>query len=219
MANHALNRFRSGPPCRKCGGTRYYSKNGSCVICVRRRAAEAAAKTARGNKDGTHDGLYFEKWSTRTWHRPAKGPNLYRPIWAADEVPAPPTQAGTPARSSLRTQKKCASPIRTYAEELLMVVVHVKDDGLKIGMSYADILAKVKERYPTVPTPGPHFGKPPKITVKELQFITSRLRERGIFPPHRPRPGIAPELAFATRESRVRGILRVSDMGDEVHTV
>jgi RecJ-like exonuclease len=77
--------------------------------------------------------------------------------------------------------------IRDYAERLIMIVHHKDKDGRNIGYPYDEILLAILRKFPTVPTGGPHKGKPTRITYKELQNVTGDLNRAGRQVPFRPR--------------------------------
>lgn len=77
--------------------------------------------------------------------------------------------------------------IRDFAERLIMIVHYKDKDGRNFGYPYDEILAAVLNKFPTVPTGGPHKGKPTKITYKELQNITADLNRSGRQVPFRSR--------------------------------
>jgi hypothetical protein len=77
-------------------------------------------------------------------------------------------------------------PIRTYAEELILIVAYTDQDGRPIGHDYEYIRNMVLKRFPVVPQ-GAHRGKPTKLDFKEIQSYATDLRAAGALVPYRPR--------------------------------
>jgi hypothetical protein len=86
----------------------------------------------------------------------------------------------------VRPRRQFAS-IRELAVTLIELVHYTDADGRAIGYTYDDILAAIRRKFPTVTTPGPWFGKPTRITYKELQNITGDLNREQRRLPFRPR--------------------------------
>lgn len=78
--------------------------------------------------------------------------------------------------------------IKEFAEALIVGLWHHKDaDGREIGDPYADIRAIIIRRFPKVTNPGPHYGKPTKMPIKELHEIACELNRNGVKLPFRRR--------------------------------
>ncbi len=77
--------------------------------------------------------------------------------------------------------------IKSYAQDLLLVTV--LDDGRNVGLSYLEIIRKIKRNLRVVTYGGPHRGQPIRLTVKELQKIAYAMRRDPdiIFPTYRPK--------------------------------
>ena len=82
------------------------------------------------------------------------------------------------------------TPINRYAATLLLRVVEVDADKRNIGYSYLKILAKIKNKFPTITYGGPHKGKPIRMTIKDLHKIAVSINQNDPTArlPVRPRP-------------------------------
>jgi hypothetical protein len=77
--------------------------------------------------------------------------------------------------------------IRAFAIELLKLTHHKDHDGREIGLTYDQIRDAVLRRFPTVKTPGRHYGRQTVLAYKELHEIASNLKRNGETIPFRPR--------------------------------
>lgn len=92
-------------------------------------------------------------------------------------------------RAAAREQKRIEQPnsIRAFAIELIKVARHKDRDGREIGLTYDQIRDAVLRKFPTVKTPGRHYGRPTVLGFKELHEIASILKRNGETIPFRPR--------------------------------
>jgi hypothetical protein len=104
---------------------------------------------------------------------------------------------------------------------LMQQVVGVDGDGRSVGLTDDIIRARLLERYPTVTTPGKHFGRPTVMGTKDLTEMATVLRREGVQLPVRPRQPRPCKTGrrrnFQTRLA-VRGKLLVTEHADQLHT-
>lgn len=86
---------------------------------------------------------------------------------------------------SIRIRKYAT--IRSYAEQLIMLVRERDADGRDIGFDYGYIRDEILKKFPRVVCNGPHRGRPTKMPYKELQEFACELNRRGVKLPFRPR--------------------------------
>ncbi len=90
-----------------------------------------------------------------------------------DPKPATPK----PAKKANPVEPAAKGPsIRSVAEALLLEVVSVDENKRNVGIGYEDIIAKIKEQFPTANT-----------TVACLRWYAVHMRERDVRVPNRPR--------------------------------
>lgn len=77
--------------------------------------------------------------------------------------------------------------IREYATELILRVDRIDVHGRFIGFDYEHIRAAILAKFPVVTYPGPHRGKPTRMTYKELHEMACGLNRDGVRLPVRPR--------------------------------
>lgn len=99
--------------------------------------------------------------------------------------------------------------IKDYAVELVTRIDRI-EDGVPLGLPYDRILAMIRDRFPTVTTKGAHFGKPTKMTVKDVQSLVFDLRRAGVAIPRRPN---------SPRTTPVRGTLATVEAADVLRTL
>ncbi len=69
--------------------------------------------------------------------------------------------------------------IASYARALIQRVARVDEDGRNIGLPYDKMLRLIRRNFPVVTYPGPHLGKPIRLTVKDLKLIAFHLRQNN----------------------------------------
>lgn len=77
--------------------------------------------------------------------------------------------------------------IREFAIELILRVDKIDRGDRFIGFDYEAIRGFILEKFPVVKYPGPHRGKPTRMTYKELHEISCCLNQDGVRLPVRPR--------------------------------
>ncbi len=79
--------------------------------------------------------------------------------------------------------------VKEYAISLIMETDCSDEDGRFVGYTYAEILRRVKRKFPRITYAGPHKDKPIKMTVKQLREIAYALQssKRNLRLPVRPR--------------------------------
>lgn len=84
--------------------------------------------------------------------------------------------------------RKFAS-VKEYAIHLMVTVADTDEDGRFVGLTYKEILKRIRRRFPTITYSGPHKGKPIRMTVKQLREIAYALQstKRNLRLPVRPR--------------------------------
>jgi|SRR6185369_8766432 len=89
------------------------------------------------------------------------------------------------------TKKKSApyTTVKDYAKHLMLKIVDTDDDGRFVGLSYGQILQRIRTKFPTITYNGPHKGRPIKMTVKQLREIAYTMQsvDRTLRLPVRPR--------------------------------
>lgn len=96
---------------------------------------------------------------------------------------------------------------KRYAIHLVLKEVSRDEDGRRVGLSYAEILSRVRRVFPIITYNGPHKGKPIKMTIKQLREIayTMQSEDRNLRLPVRPRSNrrrAAARLITATKKPR-----------------
>lgn len=78
---------------------------------------------------------------------------------------------------------------KEYAHHLFLATVSVTEWGRPVGYTYEQILEMVHQRFPIITNPGPHQGRPIRMTVKQLREIAYSLQgsNRSLRFPIRPR--------------------------------
>ena len=105
-------------------------------------------------------------------------------------VPVPAKKAKKVKEAKPAGEKKVS--IRSVAEALLLKVVSTDTDGRATGLSYDDVLAAVKEQFPTA-----------KTTVGCLRWYAVRMREANQTVPNRPRAVTVKSAAVAAPQGTV----------------
>lgn len=79
--------------------------------------------------------------------------------------------------------------VKEYAIHLMLTVDDTDEDGRFVGLTYAEILKRVRRKFPTITYAGPHKGQPIRMTVKQLREIAYALQstKRNLRLPVRPR--------------------------------
>lgn len=79
--------------------------------------------------------------------------------------------------------------IKNYASYLIVLTVDTDDEGRFVGLSYTQILKRIRRAFPKIKYNGPHKGKPTKMTIKQLREIAYSMQSnnRKLHLPVRPR--------------------------------
>ena len=119
------------------------------------------------------------------------------------EVKAEPVIESTDNTAAEAPVKAKKITVRSVAEALLTKVVS-EVDGKATGLTYEEILAEVKEQFPTA-----------KTTVGCLRWYAVRLREAGTVLPTRPRTVKAVEVKEPEAEVKTEGEVKAEDTNTE----
>lgn len=79
--------------------------------------------------------------------------------------------------------------IKDYVRALLLFAPSRDEHNRPIGLDYSEILQHVQKKFPVVMYPGPHFGKPSNMRLKDLVAIACELNssDGAVKLPKRPR--------------------------------
>lgn len=88
-----------------------------------------------------------------------------------------------------RTLAQRHKTVKGYAVALILQSTGTDYEGRNVGLSYREILARVRKVFPIITYNGPHKGQPIKMTVKQLREIayTMQSEDRSLRLPVRPR--------------------------------
>ena len=79
--------------------------------------------------------------------------------------------------------------VKAYVKVLMLQAVSRTDYGRAIGLSYGQMLELVRKEFPVNRHPGPHVGKPLRMSIKQMREIVYDVQaeDRSILMPVRPR--------------------------------
>jgi hypothetical protein len=88
-----------------------------------------------------------------------------------------------------RTLAERHKTVKGYAIALILQSIGTDYEGRNVGLSYREILARIRKAFPIITYNGPHKGQPIKMTVKQLREIayTMQSENRKLRLPVRPR--------------------------------
>jgi hypothetical protein len=107
-------------------------------------------------------------------------------VTKADKKAAQAADAKAEKKAEASLSHRDYENIRQYARALLLFVCEQKD-GHSFGLDYGMILRLVLKKFPVVTYPGPHRGRPTKISLKELGKIACDLNRDAVKLPFRHR--------------------------------